>query len=177
MSTVDDILFAPIDPDPIPGVIDQALIAHVAMCMGDPNTGLIYSVSDQADIVTYRKIANVIEQDKRVFRHARQFCASDPFGHFRPKTALDITALFEMLHRNPAALNVFWSCPQALTGVISIGINNHFEIFKGMPTAQLGDGMKYEWWVLGLMSNFAGSNGYYCFVNEQDAINHWKRTP
>lgn len=173
MSAIDDILFAPIESDTKPGVIDQALIAQVALCLGDPHSTFSFSVNNRVSIDTYRRIAQIIQDDRPIFRHARQFCASDPFGQFRPKTALDIIGLFEKLHQNPNDTTVFWSCPGALTGVISISYLNHFSIINGMPTAKLSDGMDFEWWILGLMTNFAGSHGYYCFNSEQDAQKHW----
>jgi hypothetical protein len=171
MSAVDDILYAPIDSNP--PVLDQALIASIALALGDPTRNVTFSVDSAISLATYQRIAEIIETDRVVFRAARLVVASNPHGNFRPITALTIKNLFEFLHRCPGANHFFWTAKRSPAGVEQIEFANTFSIISGIPVVRMSDGRDYEWWIVGLMSQFAGYQGFYAFSDHNDAQNFW----
>jgi hypothetical protein len=172
MSAVDDILYAPIDTIN-PPVLDQALIANVALALGDPNHCISFSVNPSVSLDTYERIADIIEADNFVRRVASAAVAFDPFGMIRPTAALTIKDLFRFLHRGgkPA---FYWTAIRSPAGIEPIIFANTFSIGSSLPLIRMADGRDYEWWIVGLMSQYVGYQGYYTFVEHNDATGYWK---
>jgi hypothetical protein len=172
MSAIDDILYAPITPNPDTD-IDQAVIAQITACLNDLSMTVTWTVDPSVTMATYNRIAEIIENNRFIFRAARQLCASDPHGNFRPTDALTINTLFAHFHTTPVTTEYFWTTRGAATVIVPVGICNQFSIVGGIPMVRLIDGRTYEWWMVGLMSNFAGYQGYYFFSDKMHAYNYW----
>jgi hypothetical protein len=171
--TADDILYSPISAAP---VIDQAIIANIALALGDPSCAISWAVDVSVTLDTYRRVVEVIEADPVIDKAASRIvvpATSDP----RPTGALTMTELFERLHKDKTARRYYWTRKGSPSGVETIEFLNMFGIVAGVPFARMSDGLDYEWWTIGLMSNFSGFQGFYAFAEHKDAQKFWSTTP
>jgi hypothetical protein len=170
--SADDILYSPIN-NTQQDAIDQALIAQIALCMGDPNSRITFTVSDKVSLPIYERVAEIIDNDPIIQRAAAKFCQPDGLGLLRPNGSITMAELFGMLHRDLTHTLFYWTSKGSASGVEQIVFDNNFSIICGIPSARMADGREFEWWVLSLMAKFAGFHGFYIFTDQNAARSYW----
>lgn len=167
--SADDILYSPLTPAV---QIDTALIQNTVLAMNTPSMVFSFNIDPVVSLATFHKIADIIQADRVINLAAQRTVTPDP--SLRPSTALDAKRLFSIIHADPPRRRFYWTAKGSAAGVEAVELANVFSIIKGMPAGRLTNGYDYEWWALGIMSQFAGRQGFYIFDTESDAETFWK---
>lgn len=176
MSSVDDILFAPIQPLNIESLVLEEMIAKA---LTDRMENVVFHIDNTMKLDTYIKVAEAINTNNTIFNAARQIVMVNPAAitgvSERPTGSLSAQDVFTRIHSgNP---EFFWTAPQSIHGVEHYKFTNIFHIVSGLPMAEISSGGTFEWWILGLMEKFLGYQRYYCFGTETEARNWWSAYP
>lgn len=172
--SVDDILFAPIDLSG--NKLDQKMIGAIKNALTGINA-IEFFVDSTTAIETYEQIADLVENDPQVLRYTTQMVKPDNLG-LRPVGALTIKDVFHRIHGGE---NEFFFCGRANgNGIIKERFTNWFSIDSQIPILHIVDpgngpgvGGFFEWWLIGLMSQFCGYNQHYGFATEAAARNYY----
>lgn len=166
--SVDDILFSPI-PRVLP--VRQDVGYWVEQALTHMTGEMEFAVDPDTPIETYLKIAEAIEQNRSIFRAARQLVSVNDLG-LRPANALTIKDVFKMIHRGQT--DFYWAGKNTVSsfGVGDYQFANSFTIAAGVPMCRMTTG-NFELWVLGLLSGFMGFSSHYCFATHDEAQTYW----
>ena len=176
-TTADDILFEPIvvDPNNNPGlIIDQQMIDAIKIALTG-TADIEFFVDSGVSVDTYDIIADIIEADPHVIAYTGNLVPSDSLHIIRPTNALTIKDVFRRLYNSE---NTFWFCGRNNgNGIQQNNFTNYFAIDNKVPILGL-DGANgiinlFEWWTVGLMSNFVGYSEHYAFSSEIDARKYY----
>lgn len=173
--SVDDILFEPIDLNKAKILVDQDMIDAVKVALTGISA-LEFMVDPDISIDTYNEIADLVENDSLVVKYTGQMVKRDTYGIHRPAGALTIKEVFHRIHRGE---DEFYFCAKANgQGVIKEKFTNWFGIDSQIPILHVDDltgnaGGFFEWWIVGLMSQFCGYNQYYGFTTEAEARKYY----
>jgi hypothetical protein len=175
--SVDDILFEPIgssttttlDPDVDTQMIDAVKIALTGV------SAIEFMVDPDLNIATYDAIADLVETNGQIVAYTRKMVAiQTPPNFVRPAGALTIKEVFHRLHQGQ---DEFYFCARANgQGIQKLKFTNYFSIDSQIPILHVDDpiaGGFFEWWILGLMSQFVGYNQYYAFASNADAAKYY----
>jgi hypothetical protein len=182
MSSVDDLLFEPIGTPvkgPIITGIDTQMVDAVRIALTG-SSNIEFFIDNTGDIATYEAIADLVENDSQVLKYTRQMVAQVTAPNFtRPAGALTIKDVFRRLYNGQEE---FWFTARLTSqGVTLNKFTNWFAIDGQIPILHLtdhtGGANFFEWWLVALMSNFVGYNGYYAFGTEAEARKYFGTTP
>ena len=174
--SVDDILFEPIGSSQTTTgpQIEAQMIAAVKMALTG-SSDIEFMVDSTENIDTYNIIADLIENDKQIIKYTRKMVTiQTPPNFVRPPGALGIKDVFQRLHQG---LDEFYFCARSNgQGIQKLKFTNYFSIDGKIPILHVDDpraGGFFEWWLLGLMSQFIGYNEYYAFATEAEARKYY----
>jgi hypothetical protein len=173
--SVDDILFEPIGSSQITSSqIDTQMVDAIKIALTGVSA-IEFMVDPVLHIDTYNVIADLIENDQQIIAYTRQMVAVQTSPNYlRPSGALGIKDVFQRLHQG---LDEFYFCARANgQGVQKLKFTNYFSIDNQIPILHVDDphaGGFFEWWLLGLMSQFIGYNEYYAFGTEAEARKYY----
>ena len=181
MSAADDILFEPIGKTTpktsTNGLIDQQMIDAIKIALTGASA-IEFFIDPKIAFDTYDLAADVIEHDKSVIRYTRQMVLHNPLGLIkpgRPAGALTIKDVFRRIHQGE---DEFWFCAHINgNGIRKQKFVNWFSVDSKIPVLALDGGNGncnfFEWWIVGVMRDFLGYQGYYAFATEADARKYY----
>lgn len=174
MSSADDILFEPIGTNRFKSGLDQQMIDAVKIALTGVSA-IEFIVDPTIPVATYDAIADLIENDSQILVYTGQMVKRDSLALLRPKAALTIKDVFHRLHENK---DEFFFCGRANgNGVSKQRFTNWFGVDSQIPIIHIDDlsgGSSYfEWWILGLMSQFGGYHEHYAFAENIDARKYY----
>ena len=162
--SADVILFEPI------AKINQQIIDSVQRALDGTLQKYEFSVDPRHALETYDRIASFVENDPDQIVDVKRTCTHDPLQMRRPARALAIKDVFRRLYRGNK--EIFFTARANGGGINRYELTNWFAIDTQRPVLHLKgnpSNIQHPWWVLSLLSNFAGYAEYYAFGTHEDA--------
>ncbi len=159
--------------EPIPK-INQQIIDSVTQALDGTLKKFEFSVDPRHAIKTYDRIAALVENDPNQIADTKRSVTHDPLQLHRPTKALTIKDVFHRMYRGDS--EIFFSARANGGGVNRYELTNWFAIDCRIPNLHLKgnpSNIQHPWWVLSLLSNFAGYAQYYGFASHEDAHDYY----